>query len=194
MKLKRSTAILLAVFVVGVVAIALDAVWKQRKDGEIVVFAPPDAAARVRIDGGAPIELAPGEIRRVTLGHGTHDVDIEAPQALHRHATIESGRQLRGVPTLATQCFAELDVTLSHYGESAGKEPPKVVKVDEYEGEFEAPSPYALTESELPKQLVDKVNRSGEIVDVQLQQLYRTVPCATKADPQATLRALGYAR
>lgn len=194
MRIKRSTAILLGVFVVGVVAIALDAVWKQRKDGEIVVFAPPDAAARVRIDGGAPIELAAGEIRRVSAGHGAHDVEVEAPQALHRHATIDSGRQHRGVPTLATQCFVELDVTLSHYGETAGKRPPNVVKVDEYTDEFEVPSPYALVESELPKQLVDKVNRSGEIVDVQLQQLYRTVPCATKADPTAVLRALGYAR
>jgi hypothetical protein len=194
MPLARKTVVLLGVAVVGLVAIGVDAVWKQKKDGEIVVFAPPDAAARVRIDGGEPIDLKPGEIRRLQAGHGAHDVQVEVPQALQRQPTLESGRQSRGVPTLATQCFAELDVTLSHFGESAGKEPPKVLHITEESDVFEVPGPFALSEAELPDHLTDKVNSDGEIVHVQLQQLFRAVPCTTKDDPQAALRFLGYVR
>lgn len=192
MRMKRSTMILIGVFVLGLVAIGVDAVWKQKKDGEIVVFAPPDAPARVRVDGGAPIVLAPGEVRRIQAGHGVHDVQVEAPVALQRQPKIDSGRQSRGVPTLATQCFAELDVTLSHFGESAGKEPPKVLHITEESDVFEVPGPFALSEAELPDHLTDKVNGAGEIVHVQLQQLFRAVPCTTKDDPQAALRFLGY--
>ena len=192
--MKPKTIAFVGLAVVGLVAIGVDAVWKQKKDGELVVFAPPDAAARVRIDGGEPIELAPGEVRRIQAGHGLHEVTIEAPQALQRRPSIESGRQSRGVPTLAAQCFAELDVTLSHYGETAGKEPPKVLHVTQETDVFEVPSPFALSEAELPDHLTDKVNRDGEIVHVQLQQLFRAVPCATKDEPPAALRFLGYVR
>jgi hypothetical protein len=193
-RLKRSTVILLSVFVLGLVAIGVHAVWKQKKDGELVVFAPPDVPARVRIDGGTPIDLQPGEVRRIQAGHGVHEVQVEAPVALQRQPKIESGRQSRGVPTLATQCFAELDVTLSHFGETAGKEPPKVVRITQETDVFEVPSPFALSEAELPDHLTDRVNRDGEIVSVQLQQLFRAVPCASKDDPQAALRTLGYVR
>lgn len=192
MRLKRSTAILIGVFVLGLVAIGVDAMWKDRKDGTIVVFAPPDAATRVRIDGGAPFDLAAGEVRRIPAGHGVHDVDVETPAAIHLHAEVTSGRQHRGVPTLATQCFAELDVTLSHYGDTAGKQPPKVVRITQESDVFEVPSVFPLGESELPDHLTDRVGRDGEIAHVELMQLYRTVPCTAKDDPQAALRFLGY--
>ncbi|HET6583857.1 MAG TPA: hypothetical protein VFG69_10420 [Nannocystaceae bacterium] len=194
MRLKRSTAILIGLFVLGLVAIAVDAIWKDRKDGTIVVLAPPEAATRVRIDGGEAIEISAGEVKRIPAAHGVHDVDIETPAALHRHAEVKSGRQLRGVPTLASQCFAELDVTLSHYGETAGKRPPEVVKITQETDVFALPSVFPLAESELPDHLTDRVGADGELAHVQLMQLYRTVPCATKDDPQAALRFLGYVR
>ena len=97
-------------------------------------------------------------------------------------------------PSEETKSAARGKITTSVEDKAAGKEPPKVLHVTQETDVFEVPSPFALSEAELPDHLTDKVNRDGEIVHVQLQQLFRAVPCATKDEPPAALRFLGYVR
>jgi hypothetical protein len=191
--MKTSTKIAIGIFGVGLVAIGVNAIWEGERPGTIVLFAPPDTPARVRIDDGEPIELPAGSVRRLEAEHGPHVVRVEAPTPLERVVHVESGRQHRGVATLGEQCFAELDVTLSHYGESAGTRPPGVNQVERHTEVWEVPSTFHLTEDELPDHTTDTVNGDGEYTNVQLVQLYRSVPCeAADAGDPAVLAALGY--
>jgi hypothetical protein len=191
---KTSTKVVLVLFPLGIVAIVADAMWKDARPGTMVLFAPADAPVTVIVDDGAPVALAPGEVRRLEAEHGAHTVRT-ADGAVTRTVTVESGRQLRGVPLIAEQCFVELDVTMSHYGESAGRERPTISQSFRHAEPFAVANVWPLTESELPSHTTDRVRSDGTYADVQLVHLFRTVPCAAMdAGADATLAALGYTR
>ena len=170
---RLSTKIQLGLFGVGLVAITVNVLVNQRKDGGIVLFAPPRGAVRVSVDGAPALTLAAGEHRRLRARRGEHTVAVEGGPRFP--VQIRNGFDLLGVPTLAEQCFVELDVTLSHYGE--GGSPPKVSKRDRVTGPFQLPKTYYLSEDELPRQVSERIDPDGKIVGMQLVFLYRSVPC-----------------
>jgi hypothetical protein len=142
--------------------------------GTLVVFAPADRAVAVEVDGKSHA-LAAGGYVRVSAAPRKHRVVVAGPT---REVTLESGLHILAVPTLATQCFVELDVTVSHYGQ--GGVAPTVTGRFRRDQPFILPD-YPLSKAELPKERVDKVRR-GKVVGVQLIHLFRTEPC----DPTAT--------
>ena len=172
MVLTKGRIALAVVFVVGVAAIVIQKMWESRRPGRIVVFAPPDRDVELTVDGER-LALKAGGFARRELAHGGHHVAVKDGPA--RDLQIRDGFDLLAVPTLPTQCFAEIDVTLSHYGQARSR--PKVTRVFRRDRPFQLPKTFALSEAELPKQTTERVNRDGKIVGMQLVFMFQTVPC-----------------
>jgi hypothetical protein len=174
MKLKKRLVIVGGLVVAVVVAAVVQKLVQHRGHGTLVVFAPADRAVDVEVDG-KPHALAAGGFVRVSAAPGKHRVAVVGGPT--RDVTLESGLHILAVPTLATQCFVELDVTVSHYGQ--GGVAPTVTGRFRRDQPFILPD-YPLSNAELPKERVDKVRR-GKVVGVQLVHLFRTETC----DPTA---------
>lgn len=172
------------------VLLYLNHLYRQGRDGRLLVVAPLTASLSATLDG-TPIELGPGQVRRVTVAHGEHELVVTAPAPLERTFTIDSGRNPRVVPVLAEQCYVELDVTTSHYGQGQ-RPPPTVARVTRHDDVWISLDGLAFTEAELPDSASYTTNSSGDVTDVQLVQLWRPVPCALDGRPDEILRALGY--
>jgi hypothetical protein len=164
---------------IGVVVVVVGSIvqikLQERGDGGMVIFAPIDAPVQLTVDGRA-LSLPPGGFFRIEAKHGRHRVEVAGGPA--RDVEIKTGRDLLGVPTLPEQCFEELDVTLSHYGASAGKTPPTVARSFKFERPFQLSASEALDERELPKTTTERVNRDGKIVGMQLIFMFKTAPCS----------------
>ena len=189
--MRLSTKIGIGVFTTGLVAIGVDAVLKDQADGTLVFFAPTHTIARLVVDGQS-IEIEPGEVGRVTVEHGAHTVEVQTPHPRRATVTIDSGRNLIAVPLGPEQCFVELNVTLSHYGDGAGTSPPRVSDRVRHQDPFHVPQTYALTEDELPDHTTERVNSRGDIVGINLVHLFRPVPCDVMEQDDAVLAVLGY--
>lgn len=176
MKLRKRLVLYVVVAVVVVVAILIQKRIQSKQDGRLVLFAPADRGVEVSVDGTRHA-LAAGGFLRISLSHGSHRVEVVG--GITREVSIASGFDLIAVPTLPVQCFAEIDVTVSHYGKSGVA--PTVTRRFQRDRTFSLPSIYALSEAELPKERTSKT-RGGEIVDMQQVLMFVTTPC----DPEAT--------
>jgi hypothetical protein len=171
--MSRRTKILLAVFALGIIAIVVQKWLQSRSPGTIVLFAPPDSAVTVTLDG-TTYTLGPGQFTRVRATSGSHDVRVLGGPS--RTVRIASGLDTIGVPTAAVQCFAEFDVTLSHY-QGGGNVQPTIARRVLEDAPFQVPTTEALTESELPTHRTETVRSDGTISHIGLIFLFRTVPC-----------------
>ncbi len=188
-----------ALAVMGVAAMAafgvllyLNHLFREGRDGRVLIVAPLTAPLSATLDG-APIQLAPGEVHRATVSHGEHRLEVTGPEPFSRRFTIDSGRNPRVVPVLAEQCYVELDVTRSHYGEGA-RPAPSVARVVRHDDVWISLDGLAFTEAELPSSARYSTNSRGDVTNVQLIQLWRPIPCALDGRPDEILRALGYVR
>jgi hypothetical protein len=166
--------LILPVAIVAVVAGTLIQKWFQdRADGTIVIFAPVEKEVKANIDG-LLVTIPPGGFYRFHARHGMHLIDV--PNVIKQEVMVKSGREVWGVPTRRDMCFEEQDVTLSHYGSTAGKEPPKVARAFILTRPFHLPVE-ALDESELPKSASERVGSDGKIKSMQLVFLFKAMPC-----------------
>jgi hypothetical protein len=176
MSVKKIVFIIVPVVVIA--AIVVQKWLEARGPGRIVLFAPPDRAATMSFDG-AVHALPAGGFARFTAKPGQHQVTVDG--GAPRTVTLVDGLSTVGVPADATACYDELDVTLSHYGPSAGKVKPKVVRRYRFEKQFEL-ARMPLSEEELPKFTTDTVGSDGKYKKVELVQLLVAVPCREGVD------------
>jgi hypothetical protein len=152
---------------VGVLVVVIGSIvqikMKEAGDGKMVLFAPPDAPVQLVVDG-KPLDLPAGGFFRMTVKQGAHKVEV--PGVIAHEVVVKSGRDVLGVPTRPDQCFEELDVTLSHYGSTAGKTGPTVARAFKFSHPFQLGEGLALDERELPKTCPSTIFVLPKIVDV----------------------------
>ena len=174
------TIAFIAVPVVVIPAIVIQKWLEARGPGKVVLLAPPDHAATMTFDGAEHL-LPPGGFLRLEAKPGEHQLAVDHGAA--RTIKVEDGLSQVGVPARSPACFDELDVTLSHYGTSAGKKPPDVVRRFRFENQFELAKDMPLAEAELPRETHDTVStRTGKYTHVQLVQMLVAVPCRDGVD------------
>lgn len=174
------------------IALYANHMYREGRDARLIVVAPLTAPLRATLDG-APIELAPGGVTRITVPQGAHELVVIAPFPLTRRFTIDSGRNPRVVPVLAEQCYVELDVTTSHYGEGA-RPLPSAARVVRHDDVWISLDGLAFTEAELPPSTEIRTTAGGRVTGVGLVQLWRPIPCELDGRPAEILQALGYTR
>ena len=187
--MKLQNKVLIGVAIGGAALGAAGLIKEQLSPGTLVVAAPIDSPAWVVV-GGKRFQIPAGDVLRKPLTHGTHTVELGAPKPRTVQVVIKSGRNVTAVPVFDEQCFVELDVTISHYGDTADRYPPKVSNRFRHREPFHVSWP--MTERELPKSTTEKVKRNGKIVDIKLVHMLRPVPCSVVDDDAAALAALGY--
>lgn len=173
------------------VAIYANHMYREGSDARLIVVAPLTSPLVATLDG-TPIALGAGEVTRLTVAHGAHELVVSVPAPLNRRFVVDSGRNPRVVPVLAEQCYVELDVTSSHYGEGA-RPLPRPARVVRHDDVWISLDGLAFTEAELPDATEITTTRSGRVTGVGLVQLWRPVPCELDGRPDQVLRALGYA-
>lgn len=96
---------------------------RGRGDALVHVLAPSEEAVKVRIDDGEPVHVAEGELFTRALAPGVHRVRLEREElpAFVQAVRVDRAGQRWVVPAGDDQCFVEVDVTRSAYGE--GGEP-----------------------------------------------------------------------
>ncbi len=139
--------LLIVIPIAVVIAIVAQKWFMKRGPGKVVLFAPPDRAVTMTFDG-VTHALPPRGFARFEAQPGAHQVTVEG--GAPRTVTIADGLSTIGVPADAIACFDELDVTLSHYGASAGKVQPHVAFRYRFEKQFELAN-MPLSEAELPE-------------------------------------------
>jgi hypothetical protein len=187
--LKTKTILMIGFFVLGVAVIVGQALYKSYLgDGQAVVFAPPDRAVDVSLDGGQSATIPAGEFRRYTASQGDHKLQVVLDgQTSERPFMIKSGHSHMGVPVLDEQCYVALDVATSHYkfsgASDADKPLPYLHRRYREQGAFNLPKPFYFREDHLPKS-----KRAGAGV-----YLFYTVPCQViEWDANKLVRAMGY--
>ncbi len=174
------------------VALYANHLFREGRDGRLIVVAPLTEPLSATLDG-APITLPAGGVSHLTVAHGEHTLVVSAPAPLTRRFTVDSGRNPRVVPVIAEQCYVELDVTSSHYGEGA-RPLPTVARVLHHDDVWISLDGLAFTEAELPPSTEIRTTAGGRVTGVGLVQLWRPIPCGLDGRPDEILRALGYAR
>jgi hypothetical protein len=126
---------------------------KQRTESEkastqLVVFAPIDAV-RITVDGQPAVTIKGKSFRSFPVGPGKHTVEVGG-----RSLQLElSAYDRMVVPVVADQCYAALDVSLSHYGKHARPIAPAVERRMRHSEPFMLPRGLYLSESDLPNSL-----------------------------------------
>lgn len=132
--------------------------------GGVVVFAPADSAARVRI-GEETGTVEPGASQVFALSRGSHRIDIQSAESISHELDLEEASDLWVVPAAREQCFEELDVTGSHYG---AQSKPHVMQRYARTEPFLISREFYFSESELPATAPDPPQRV---------YLLRLIPC-----------------
>jgi hypothetical protein len=175
-QLSTVAAIGLTVGVFGFVAVILGFVF-MFGPGHVFVVAPSDRALEVSVDGGKPEHVRAGGHVLLNLGQGTRSIHFAPVDGPPVDVTVDvpSGfaNQLAMLPGT---CFAEVDVTDSHYGRGDGRA--ELIEVHRAPGAVLTGVP-VFRESELPAHISENVR----------QTLVSEVPCDA-ATPGEVLRSL----
>lgn len=116
--------------------------------GEVVILGPGEPV-KVSIDGGPPVEISAKGRHKADLGVGSHTVKVLAPAELERSFEITK-HKTTVVPVLSTQCYATLDVSLSHYDIGGKQRAPRLVRTNSADAPFELTSGHYTSMAELP--------------------------------------------
>lgn len=114
------------------------------------VFLGPGVPVTLSIDGGPPIEVSAKGRHRAKLGAGPHTVDVVAPSKLERSFEVAQHETVV-VPVLAKQCFATLDVSLSHYDLGGKQRPPRLVRTNSADASFPLTSGHYTSMADIPE-------------------------------------------
>ena len=114
------------------------------------VFLGPGVPVTLSIDGGPPIEISAKGRHEAKLGTGPHTVEVVAPAKLERTFEVELHATVV-VPVLAEQCFATLDVSLSHYDLGGKQRPPRLVRTNSADVPFPLTSGHYTSMSDIPE-------------------------------------------
>lgn len=115
------------------------------------VFLGPGEPVTLSIDGGPPVELSAKGRHEAKLGVGPHTVEVVAPAKLERTFEISKHKTVV-VPVLAKQCYATLDVSLSHYELGGKKRAPKLVQTNRADAPFPLTSGHYTSMADIPDQ------------------------------------------
>jgi hypothetical protein len=130
---------------VGLASLLLSEAGQSR----VHVFAPAGEAVKVRVDDGDAVHVEPG--RRFTRGlaPGDHEVRLEREgrAAIVRRVRVERAGQRWVVPVGDDQCFVEVDVTRSAYGEGGAATVERRRRAEA----FEVSASTYLSRAELPR-------------------------------------------
>lgn len=118
--------------------------------GEAVFLAPGEPVT-LSIDGGPPVEISAKGRHEAKLGVGSHTVEILAPTKLERTFEISEHKTVV-VPVIATQCYATLDVSLSHYELGGKQRAPKLVRTNSADAPFPLTSGHYSSMADIPDQ------------------------------------------
>ena len=155
--------------------------------GAALVFAPKKTPVMVVVDGSEAVRVPAGGFLELKMSTGDHSLRLELGSGSIEHRiTIKTGNELFGLPVIAEQCFAALDVTASLYKRAAAEQPkrlPHVSKRYREQKPFQIPLNYYYREQDLPPS-------TKETVGV---YLFLTLPCGLldKSDSEL-VRALGF--
>ncbi|MEM7156595.1 MAG: hypothetical protein AAF799_27355 [Myxococcota bacterium] len=117
--------------------------------GDVVLLGPGEPV-KLSIDGGPPIEISAKGRHEAELGVGSHTIEVLSPAKLERSFEITE-RKTTVVPVLSTQCYATLDVTLSHYDIGGGKRAPRLVRTASADDAFPLTAGHYTSMAEIPE-------------------------------------------
>jgi len=165
---------LLALFVVGLGGTY--AYFATRPPtGEFVVLGPGKPVT-VSVDGGPPIEITAKGRHAETLPLGTHAIKVLAPDAREVSFEVQE-RKTTIVPVLSPQCFATLDVTMSHYEVAGDSRAPRLAGVKTADAPFVLTPGHHTSMAALPKR-----RTSGASVLVLRSATCEEIAALAKAD------------
>lgn len=121
---------------------------KLPPSGEAVFLAPGEPVT-LSIDGGPAVQVPAKGRHEAKLGVGPHTVEVVAPSKLERTFEIAKHETVV-VPVVQTQCFATLDVSLSHYDLGGKQHAPRLVRTNSADAPFRLTSGLYTSMADIP--------------------------------------------
>ena len=137
-----------------------------KHDSELAIIGPGQPIT-FTVDGGQAVTVPAKGRKIIKVEPGRHTVAITAPAPLEHSVQVPEFKRVI-VPAIRDQCFAKLDVSLSHYGKRRQKIAPALRELKKTSEPFELPKTHHLHPNELP----------GSNVEGQPVWLYRSASCA----------------